>query len=72
MANTYDPISTPGLLEPLRRTQPSEGYLVGKNPLIIGGKKWLRRELCQSHRSRPFAKIVSIVRVEAKVKPEDA
>ena len=39
MANTYDPINTPGLLEPLKGTQPSEGYLVGKNPLIIGGKK---------------------------------
>ena len=40
MANTYDPISTPGLLEPLRGTQRSDGYLViGKNPLIIGGKK---------------------------------
>ena len=72
MANTYDPINTPGLLEPLKGTQRSDGYLVGKNPLIIGGKKWLRRELCQSPLSRLFAKIVSIVRVEAKVKPADA
>ena len=39
MSNTYAPINTPGLLEPLEGTQRSDGYLVGKNPLIIGGKK---------------------------------
>ena len=39
MSNTYAPINTPGLLEPLEGTQRSEGYLVGKNPQIIGGKK---------------------------------
>ena len=47
MANTYDPISTPGLLEPLRGTQPSEGYLVGKNPLIIGGKKMVEEGIAK-------------------------
>ena len=44
MTNSYDPKNTPGLLEPLQGTKDSDGYLVGKNPLIIGGKKWLRRE----------------------------
>ena len=43
MTDSYDPKNTPGLLEPLQGTKHSDGYLIGKNPLIIGGKKWLRK-----------------------------
>lgn len=39
MVNVSNPINTSGLLEPLKGTDPSDGYLVGKNPIIIGGKK---------------------------------
>ena len=39
MVNVNDSKNTPGLLEPLKGTEDIEGYLVGKNPNKIGGKK---------------------------------
>ena len=39
MTNSCDPKNIPSLLEPLQGTKHSDVYLIGKNPLIIGGKK---------------------------------
>ena len=39
MREPYDSRTSSGLFEPLKGTDQLDGYMVGKNPHIIGGKK---------------------------------